>query len=258
MESGVVRDLPKALAARLRRKGVTDPALNRLAQQLRGSRRECKPDGRLGRPGEPLLILSGVASQERRLADGRRQIGRFVFPGDVVGIEITSAEGRWPSMALSDVVACELRPFLELHSRTPHPVATIFLNDAAQAHADGLQRQVRRLGMLTALERTADLLLELHERHVAAGLGQAERFTNMALQRDLAAALALSGVHQNRMLRHLSDIGAVSYRGRQFSILQPDLLRQIAQPEDTEARAAERQAERHHDGLSVSGHPLTD
>ncbi|HMP63751.1 MAG TPA: cyclic nucleotide-binding domain-containing protein, partial [Phenylobacterium sp.] len=47
------------------------------------------------------LVVSGAVRTTRLLSDGRRQVGAFYYPGDLVGLE-TGALHRFSAEALSD------------------------------------------------------------------------------------------------------------------------------------------------------------
>lgn len=75
-----------------------------------------------------------------------------------------------------------------------------------------MARQVVRLGRLNAYERTAHLLLELHERQVRLGSARGGALHLPLTQDVLADILGLSAVHMNRTLQQLRRNVLVDYR----------------------------------------------
>ncbi|MFN3353312.1 MAG: Crp/Fnr family transcriptional regulator [Brevundimonas sp.] len=155
------------------------------------------------RPGQAIgakLILSGWAARQRTLLDGRRQIFGFVMPGDVLGVLRTpSPLEQLSTVALTRVEAVDalmLREILAVGDER-HRRLRQALEQLARDEQTCLLDQVMRLGRQSALERTAHLLLELHDRARRAGLTEGDRFPMPLTQEVLADALGLSIVHLN-------------------------------------------------------------
>lgn len=91
-----------------------------------------------------------------------------------------------------------------------------------------LLAHVVRLGRQTAYERTAHLLLELHDRTTTAGLEQNGRFPMPLTQEALADALGLSIVHVNRTLQQLRRDRLIEVRSGEARLLDRDALIEIA------------------------------
>jgi CRP-like cAMP-binding protein len=155
----------------------------------------------------PLTLVSGWAASYRTLSDGRRQIVDIHVPGDLIGFMLCrDPVASLSTMAVTDIVYGDASPLQEIAMGAPDPeVATLCellrvvdLHDTAR-RAD----QAVRLGRLTAYERMAHLLLELHGRLSCAGLTEGGRFEMPLTQEMLADALGLSVVHVNRTLQQL-------------------------------------------------------
>ena len=174
-----------------------------------GSRRE------LLREGEtlvrPILVLSGWAAQVRELSDGRRQLIGVVLPGELVGaLACEGAVAATAVITLSDVLLC--RPPHRSDLATGSGLLAAYEASGALAEQH-LLAQITRLGRLNAYERTADLLLELHDRLALSGLAGGGRLPLPLTQEMLADLLGLTSVHVNRTLQQLRREGNITLAG---------------------------------------------
>jgi CRP-like cAMP-binding protein len=169
---------------------------------------------RSGKPGRLFELLSGWVSEERGLASGRRQIVRILLPGDVCGL------GRRDGRMMLDVVAL-----------TPVTAAPIAGHEALSAIGEAreleLVEHVVRLGQLSAVERTAHLILSLHERLSAAGLVKSGVMPMPLTQLHLADHLGMSVVHVNRTLQLLRREGLLDVRHGEATLKNPTALAAI-------------------------------
>lgn len=211
MTSGAFRPMPAAitrLAALAPLDDMDLAALHKAAAHVRRIpvRREL-----IGQ-GQPIagasLLLSGWACRVNTLSDGRRQIISLILPGDVIG----ACRHRNP-VATSTILA------LTEVSTMPAPAPRADQSGTGLAEAYALSsawheayllRNITRLGRLSAYERTADLLLEMHERLSLAGLARGNAFPMPLTQQVLADALGLTTVHVNRTLQTLRQDGSVT------------------------------------------------
>lgn len=180
-----------------------------------------------GASGGPRVILSGWAGEELLLPDGRRQICRILIPGDVVGLPRSRARSACAITALTPVSLADAAgvfgPGFEEDPTLRSAAAAIREEEEA-----ALLNHLLRLGRLSALQRTAHLFLELHERLSAAGLTQGLRSPMPLTQEILADVLGLSVVHVNRTLQTLKRDRLVSSRRGSLELIQPDALEDLA------------------------------
>lgn len=166
----------------------------------------------------PKLLLDGWAAEQRILSDGRRQIYRFLIPGDIV----QSPRPAWaePSLvALTDMTYVTiLMPAKEGWAAGAQLAEAMF-----SVMETSLRDQVVRLGCLSGRERISHLLLELYFRLERAGLAKDGRFRMPVGQEGLADAAGLSIVHTNRVLHKLRDEGLLEIKRDHYSL--PDLGR---------------------------------
>jgi CRP-like cAMP-binding protein len=173
----------------------------------------------------PRLMLTGWACQMRMFQDGRRQILGLLLPGDLIG-----------NASCRDAVA-----FTTVAALTPMTLATMpAVEEAVEAEladAYAISRahdefhamsQIARLGRLTAYERVADLMMELHERLALAGLAVGGSFHLPVTQEVIADVLGLTSVHINRTLKALRQDGILSVGSGTITLNDPEALaRQI-------------------------------
>ncbi|MCR5874810.1 helix-turn-helix domain-containing protein [Phenylobacterium sp. J426] len=160
--------------------------------------------------GETRLVTAGLVGEARLLSDGRRQIVALRLPGDIL------TPGYTANHVISALAPSRTLDATALLSRLGDPRAAPALH-AAWAEARRMEQRavldhVVRLGRLSAYERTAHLLLELHERLVRVKLAQANGFQLPITQEIMADLLGLSIVHVNRTLQQLRREGLLTYR----------------------------------------------
>lgn len=162
---------------------------------------------------EARLVIRGWAARGAMLEDGRRQIVGLNLPGEMI-VASGAVDTDMLVWALTDVVTMDGTAFWTAMSepRTQSAPLLEAWRNYQTAERLRMARQVIRLGRLNAYERTAHLLLELHERQsrlssVVAGV------LHLPLTQDvLADILGLSAVHMNRTLQQLRRNALVDYR----------------------------------------------
>ena len=208
-ESAVVRDLPQT------------------ARLLTSNAELCVE----GRVQPPYVLLSGWACYQRILGDGRRQIVRFLLPGDAIGsLSRPNLPSSSAAVALTAVTVADARPLLrtedELGFKLPGLAKAV--EQMCQLDEVGLRDQVVRLGRQTAYERLVHLVLELHSRLRAIGMVECDSFALPLTQEILADALGLSVVHINRTLQQVRRDQLLEMRGGRVTLRQIDLMRTMA------------------------------
>lgn len=177
------------------------------------------------------FILSGWVAWERRLPGDRRQIIRFLMPGDTIGLgEGPASAVGLRAVALTRVRLLDASPLRRGIADGDPAWATV--GQALRVAAEGCQRQmvdqVVRLGRQNANERLCHLLLELRDRLLATGAGSEDRFPLPLTQEMLADATGLSNVHINRTLQQLRRDGLLDHRYGVVSLLHPEALEALA------------------------------
>lgn len=175
------------------------------------------------------LIVSGWAAEQRTLPDGRRQILRLLLPGDISGVsDLAPGEGgelqTLTGATLADVG--DLRAAIRTGEADPSLVEAWKQLQRAQEASD--LRHLMRLGRLSALERTAQLLIELYERQAFAGLTHGQAMPLPLTQIQLADHLGLSVVHINRVLQRMRREGFIEMRPGQVLFRQLTALASLS------------------------------
>ena len=147
-------------------------------------------------------VINGGVRTYKIFSDGRRQIGGFYLPGDVVGLEFARAR-TFSAEAMADTRLRVIKrgALAALAGRDPKVAGELF---ALTTHE--LRRVQQRMLLLTktAQERLAGFLLEMAER----SLGGNAIDLPMTRQ-DIADYLGLTIETASRTLRSLESCGAI-------------------------------------------------
>lgn len=183
---------------------------HRILSELRnlGSPHRLQPGQPIFHEGDPVkrvfMLVSGSLKIYSLLADGRRQVTGFMFPGDFLGISIdeeyaftaealVSSELWWFSRQAFD-------SFVAQNSEVEHELYRLAAHELAAA-----QQQMVLLGRKNAAERLASLFLMLLERNERFS-GQNETEFELPMSRlDIADYLGLTKETVSRMLALLRD-----------------------------------------------------
>lgn len=239
---GVVE--PNPVLARFQSTGFCSPQLEVLITEL-GSRSEAVASKAVLQTEDapvrrPHYLVSGWACRFRHLSDGRRQIFDFVLPGEGIGVCLRPAPlANTSTTALTPVRLVDAAPLLRAEALD----SCKELVCALQTHADADERrmldQVVRLGRLSALERLAHLILDLHQRLVVVGQADGDRFSLPLTQETLADALGLSVVHVNRTIQELRRQNLVQLERGVVRLPDRDGLARLAGYERPEHRSGQ-------------------
>jgi CRP-like cAMP-binding protein len=175
----------------------------------------------------PWIVGTGWACRLRTLPDGRRQIVSFFLPGDLIGLDEAQHPAVQPTiLALTDLKLLNAGRLAEAVSRSDENLPNIV--QACRTESVRKQAQlldhILRLGRLTAVERMAHLILELHHRMRRAGLAEDGRFALPLTQSQFGEALGLSLVHVNRTMQQLRRDRLIELRPGRVKILDREQL----------------------------------
>ncbi|MBX6323264.1 MAG: helix-turn-helix domain-containing protein, partial [Rhodospirillaceae bacterium] len=182
-------------------------------------------------------VIKGVLRLCRLLADGRRSITGFAYPGDVIGIAVSNSY----AYSAETVTECELR-------RMPRSAVTHLLESSPELarHMYALvsnellaaQDQMLLLGRKTAPERVASFLLRLAERGRPGG-GEARRVSLPMSRADIADYLGLTPETVCRVLTRMRQCGVIKLTNAQtVDLLDVEALRRLAEDAETVVRRA--------------------
>jgi CRP/FNR family transcriptional regulator, anaerobic regulatory protein len=140
------------------------------------------------------------------LADGSRQILRFLFPGDLIGVPgVVYDEPPETLAAITDCIVC---PFDQAALGTlfvDHPRLAALILVLSQMERAGLADRLAGLGRTGAKARVAALLLDWWHRLRASDPSVEASFPLLVTQEEVGDATGLTAVHVNRMLRELEN-----------------------------------------------------
>lgn len=175
--------------------------------------------------GNIYVIHRGWACLYELLEDGRRQILRFLLPGDMIGMYGEDGGASFGAQALTPLIACVVPRERFLRLARERPGLALRMGQLMAQQEALAYEHLTSLGRRTARERVAHLLLELFYRartRIAPEPG--DQITLPLTQAHLADALGLTPVHINRMLRALRAEGVIELTQRRLKVCDPDKL----------------------------------
>jgi CRP-like cAMP-binding protein len=162
-------------------------------------------------------VVSGVVRLTRLLADGRRQVIAFGFPGDIIGFP---ADGHHNTDCES-LTETRLQPFRRAHldNAQSDPELHTALLQAALREISAMQDHFMMLGRKTAMEKLASLLCVLDER-VGEQHGQYRRINLPMSRSDIADFLGLTTETVSRSFTQLRKSGVIAIDNMHTIIIQ--------------------------------------
>lgn len=182
-----------------------------------------------GANGEIFVVVSGWIYSSALLEDGRRQIVRLHFRGDLLGLDsLAFPEAPDAISALTDAEICLIDRARLGALFTDHPRLAALLFAVQQVDHVILTDRLVSLGRNSARGRVAALLLQIANRMRFADLPVDDGFALPLTQEEIGDLTGLTAVHVNRTMRVLSELGLIARSGNILRILQPDRLARIA------------------------------
>jgi CRP-like cAMP-binding protein len=175
------------------------------------------------------VILEGFACRYKRLPDGGRQIMAYLVPGDCCDLHVSILSRI--DHTIGTLTPCKV-------ALLPHTVVEDLMSQsrsitralwwATLVDAGTTREWLINMSRRPADKRTAHLLCELLVRLQAVGLATNNSFVLPLTQRQLADTLAMTGVHLNRIVRHLRLEGLITLKGHTVTIPDVERLKSIA------------------------------
>jgi len=182
-----------------------------------------------GPHGEIFVIVSGWIYSSALLEDGRRQIVRLHFRGDLLGLDsLAFPEAPDAISALTDAEICLIDRARLGVLFAEHPRLAALLFAVQQVDRVSLTDRLVSLGRNSARGRVAALLLQIANRMRFADLPVDAGFALPLTQEEIGDLTGLTAVHVNRTMRVLSEQGLIGRSGNVLRILQPDRLARVA------------------------------
>ena len=200
-----------------------------------GTMQRLQPEQSVFHEGDParrvFMVTSGALKLYTLLADGRRQITGFMFPGDFLGVSVED-EYAFTVEALEETELWwfsrdAFDRFIGENPQVERELYRMAAHELAEA-----QRQMVLLGRKSAAERLASFFVSLLDRAERAS-GEAETSFNLPMSRiDIADYLGLTKETVSRMLAHLRSLGLIRLQSQsRIEVLDRNGLRAMAQGE---------------------------
>ena len=166
-------------------------------------------------------MVSGTVRTSRFMADGRRPIGDFYYPGDVFGLE-TSGSHSMAAEALSDCVILAASRQAMLAAGGEDELKDLMW-DATVRDLESAREHLTLLVRKSASERVASFLLGLAQRRGGSAV-------ELAMGRqDMADYLGLTIETVSRMITQLQSSGVVEFEScRRFRVRDREALEDLA------------------------------
>ncbi len=211
-------------------------ALARLGERERRLRRNAILISENDRLTELFVLQEGMMMSYVLLDDGRRQILRFVFPGDMLATPaLAYATSPETLMAVTDAVVCPIdRAVLaDAFAAAPRLAAVVLAIDQIERVA--MTDRLAAIGRTSAKARVAALLLEIRDRLRIGDPHVGDSFSPGITQEEIGDATGLTAVHVNRMLRQLEEEGLIAREGGRVTLLNEARLARTANYIDRQA-----------------------
>ncbi len=190
-------------------------ALARLEERERPVRRGATIQRENDRVGELFVLKKGVMMSSMLLDDGSRQILRFLFPGDMMGLSgLVYREAPETIAALSDCIVCPFERSTLSDILATHPRLSALMMVYGQIERAALTDRLAALGRTSAKARVAAVLIDMRNRLRIMDKSITDTFVLGLTQEEIGDATGLTAVHVNRMLRQLEDEGLIERDGR--------------------------------------------
>jgi CRP/FNR family transcriptional regulator len=169
---------------------------------------------------ELFIVQKGWLHSSVLLGNGSRQIMRFHFPGDVVGMS-SLAFGRSSDsiVAVTDVTLCPFDKDKLALLFQDHPRLAALIFTLSVAERVSLADRLASIGRTSARARVASLLCEIFARLRITGGPGLNEFHVPLTQEEIGDATGLTAVHVNRMMRGLADDCLIGRHGNMIKVV---------------------------------------
>jgi CRP-like cAMP-binding protein len=195
-------------------------ALEKLEERQRHVRRGAVLQRENEAGGELFILRKGLMMSYVLLDDGSRQILRFFFPGDLLGMSnAIYCEAPESLCALADGVVSPFDRSALTVLFAEHPRLAALILVYCKIERVALTDRLAALGRTSAKARVAALLLELRNRLRATDKSITAAFALGLTQEEIGDATGLTAVHVNRMLRRLEEEGMIARDAGRVTLL---------------------------------------
>jgi CRP/FNR family transcriptional regulator, anaerobic regulatory protein len=200
-------------------------ALDRLEEQDRAYRRGSIVISESDSPRELFIVREGWLHSSVVLGNGSRQIMRFHFKGDMLGLPLLAFRDSPETVtAVTDVTLCPFGREKLAAVIAEHPRLAALLLALAVAGRVALADRLASIGRTSARARVSALLCEIYLRMRMLGLAKDGTIQLPLTQEDIGDATGLTAVHVNRMMRGLVEDGMIDRNGGHVRVLDEGRL----------------------------------
>jgi CRP/FNR family transcriptional regulator, anaerobic regulatory protein len=196
-------------------------ALDRLEEQDRPFRRGAVVIAENDSPRDLFIVRKGWLHSSVVLGNGSRQIMRFHFQGDLVGLPLLAFPDSPETVtAVTDAVLCPFGRERLAALMVGHPRLAALLLSLTVAERVALADRLASIGRTSARARVSSLLCEIFGRLRILGLVEEGAIQLPLTQEEIGDATGLTSVHVNRMMRGLAEDGLIERTGGQLRVLE--------------------------------------
>lgn len=180
------------------------------------------------------ILIEGWVCRYKTRASGGRQINQLHVPGDFFDLHSFLLKRLDHSIATLTPCRIAVVPHETLRAVTeehPHLSRLLWLSTALDSA--NTREWMTVMGRTSAVSQVAHIFCELYLRLEVVGLAADHRYALPISQQDVADARGLTGVHVNRMLRQLREMGLVEWTRGQVTIHDWDELTRVAEFDPT-------------------------
>jgi CRP/FNR family transcriptional regulator len=217
--------LAERLGQHVRLSSAEQEALDRLEEQERTFRRGSIVIGENDSARELFVVREGWLHSSVVLGSGSRQIMRFHFRGDILGLPLLAFRHSPETLtAVTDVTLCPFGRDRLAALIAEHPRIGAMLLSLAVAGRVSLADRLASIGRTSARARVSVLLCEIYRRLRLLGQARDGSIQLPLTQEDIGDATGLTAVHVNRMMRALVEDGLIDRNGPQLRVLDEGRL----------------------------------
>ena len=200
-------------------------SLDGLEEQDRHCRRGAIIISENERPRELYIVRSGWLHSSVVLGNGSRQIMRFHFQGDILGLPLLAfADSPETVTAVTDVILCPFSRERFAGVISEHPRIAALLLGLAVADRVSLADRLASIGRTSARARVSSLLCEIFARMRRLGTPHHEPIQLTLTQEEIGDATGLTAVHVNRMMRGIVEDGLIERNGNSIRLVDEKRL----------------------------------
>jgi len=202
-----------------------------LLEKARSPLRDLPPDRAIYFQGDALdvafTLVSGWGYLHQTLANGRRQIIRFLLPGDIFGAEQPVRSASHGAETLTQATVCPI-PAAALERLRRRPAYSDRRRGMQLRDEDLAMDHLTALGQRNSRERVCHLMLELAVRSLHRPPADGEAVKLPLTQGHLAEALGLTAIHVNRTLRRLAAEHILDFKRGRLIVLDAEEMAELA------------------------------